>query len=360
MDNVSDASAACQRRAWKRSRTRGAITRPDTEEQEAQEVLLRLRWGVSLAASLMEEKIIETGETVPRNHVTLVGDTVSEHVVDSIPTTQNSMSIMCTSCGGNLRMLTNDVNDGAQYSASAHTPMFWTRELVPSGYSEAAGNRVRTAGMWRQITGLVRVKRWRQGFRLDREVLVIATLDLDASYRCRSASLGTECASVGNVNNAQTRMLTVSCHFGSKFVLVCFCVCVVPSRFRRLSGFGVVVTSSLALNWCSRMVGDGFQAQKGGSWISGKERAERVLASAISIDGRREWTCKFCSESNVWTRWRCRRCYSDIPAGLHGKHRQAVAARSGGVVYGLHNVERRGRQKDQESGSRKQRTPSKG
>ena len=33
-----------------------------------------------------------------------------------------------------------------------------------------------------------------------------------------------------------------------------------------------------------------------GSWIRGKERAERVLASAISIDGRKEWTCKFCSE----------------------------------------------------------------
>ena len=55
----------------------------------------------------------------------------------------------------------------------------------------------------------------------------------------------------------------------------------------------------------------------------------RVLANAESIDGRKEWTCKFCSESTLWTRWRCRRCYGDIPAGLRGKHRQAVAARSG-------------------------------
>ena len=31
----------------------------------------------------------------------------------------------------------------------------------------------------------------------------------------------------------------------------------------------------------------------------------------------------------MWTRWRCRRCYSETPAGLRGKHRQAVAARSG-------------------------------
>ena len=31
----------------------------------------------------------------------------------------------------------------------------------------------------------------------------------------------------------------------------------------------------------------------------------------------------------MWTRWRCRRCYSDIQAGLQGKYRQAVAAKSG-------------------------------
>ena len=39
--------------------------------------------------------------------------------------------------------------------------------------------------------------------------------------------------------------------------------------------------------------------------------------------------CKFCSESNVQTRWRCRRCYHDIPAGLRGKYRQPIAARTG-------------------------------
>ena len=74
---------------------------------------------------------------------------------------------------------------------------------------------------------------------------------------------------------------------------------------------------------------DGFQTQRRGSWILGRERAERVLAGAIALDGRKEWICKFCSESNVWTRWRCRRCYHNIPAGLRGKYRQAVAAKSG-------------------------------
>ena len=44
--------------------------------------------------------------------------------------------------------------------------------------------------------------------------------------------------------------------------------------------------------------------------------------------------CKFCKESNVWTRWRCGRCYHDIPAGVRGKHRKAIAARTGGWSTG--------------------------
>ena len=114
-----------------------------------------------------------------------------------------------------------------------------------------------------------------------------------------------------------------------------FCVRVCPlSRFWRQSGVGVVLTS-LALGWSSRMVSDVFQPQKKGSWILEKKRAERVLASSISIDGRKEWTCKFCSESNVCTRWRCRRCYHDIPAGVRGKCRQAIAARTGECFTGF-------------------------
>ena len=107
-----------------------------------------------------------------------------------------------------------------------------------------------------------------------------------------------------------------------------FVLCVPLSRVRRLSCVGVVL-ASLALDGCFGIVGDGVQTQKRGSWISEKERAERVLASAISIDWRKEWMCKFCSGSNVWARWRCRRCYHDIPAGLRGKYRQATAARTG-------------------------------
>ena len=42
----------------------------------------------------------------------------------------------------------------------------------------------------------------------------------------------------------------------------------------------------------------GFQAQKKQkSWVSGQVRAERVMADAITIDGKKEWACKFCSET---------------------------------------------------------------
>ena len=99
----------------------------------------------------------------------------------------------------------------------------------------------------------------------------------------------------------------------------------------RDSGDCLVVVLSLLhrLSTSFGMVSDGFQAQKRGSWILGKERAARVLENAISIDGRKEWTCKFCSGSNVWTRWRCRRCCSNISSALQRKYRQAVAAKPG-------------------------------
>ena len=107
----------------------------------------------------------------------------------------------------------------------------------------------------------------------------------------------------------------------------------------------------LSKDFRSGMVSDGFQTQRRGSWILGKERAEKVLASAVSIDWRKEWTCKYGSESDVWTRWRCRRCHHDIPAFLRGKYRQAIAARWR-MVDGLLNVEWRGRKEEQKLGGR--------
>ena len=105
--------------------------------------------------------------------------------------------------------------------------------------------------------------------------------------------------------------------------------CCVLSRSRRLSfPRACVVWLHWFLNVFWLVMGsDGFQTQEKKSWVSGQVRAERVLAEAITIDGRKEWTCKFCSESNVWTRWRWRRCYHNIPAALYGKYGQAVAAK---------------------------------
>ena len=60
------------------------------------------------------------------------------------------------------------------------------------------------------------------------------------------------------------------------------------------------------------MGGDGFQTQRMKSWVPGQIRAEKVLADAITIDGRKEWICKFCSETNVWTHWLCRGNFSNI------------------------------------------------
>ena len=110
----------------------------------------------------------------------------------------------------------------------------------------------------------------------------------------------------------------------SQWVRLCFGLCVCLS----FSCAGVVLAALALERFLSGMVSDGIQTQRRGSWILGEEGAEQVLASAVSIDGWKEWTCKFCSESNVWTRWRCRRCCHDIPAVLRGKYRQAIAART--------------------------------
>ena len=39
-------------------------------------------------------------------------------------------------------------------------------------------------------------------------------------------------------------------------------------------------------------------------------------------------------KTNVWTRWRCRRCGNNIPTGLQGKHKQAVYAKNEGWCSG--------------------------
>ena len=56
--------------------------------------------------------------------------------------------------------------------------------------------------------------------------------------------------------------------------------------------------------------------------MAGQVRQEELLAKAFVIDGRKEWFCRFRSETDVWSIAKCRRCKADIPAGMHGKHLQ--------------------------------------
>ena len=85
----------------------------------------------------------------------------------------------------------------------------------------------------------------------------------------------------------------------------CLFVCVLVSRFRGQSAVGVVLAwLSTGVSGRLAMVSKFWTR---GSWIPVKERAEKVLTSVISIDVRKQSMCKFCTESNVWTRWRCRR-----------------------------------------------------
>ena len=74
-------------------------------------------------------------------------------------------------------------------------------------------------------------------------------------------------------------------------------------------------------NLSLKVVGHGWSG-----WRTDQSR--EGLADAIARDGWEEWMCKFSSETNVWTRWRCRRCYSNVPAGLQGKHKQALFAKN--------------------------------
>ena len=104
---------------------------------------------------------------------------------------------------------------------------------------------------------------------------------------------------VGNVMQAPFGLKKSLCYLTQGEVGCLFCICcrdpgdclsLVPVWFGR-SGLWKGV-------WLG-MGGDGFQTQKKRSWVSGQVRAERVLADAITIDGRKERTCKFFGDECV-------------------------------------------------------------
>ena len=110
---------------------------------------------------------------------------------------------------------------------------------------------------------------------------------------------------------------------GDCLFLVC-CVAIPAAVFPScLCGLAALVSREVFL---LVMGSDCFETQKKKSWVWDQVRTRRILADAITIDGGKEWTNKFCSETNVWTRWRCRRCGNNILSGLQSKHKQAMCA----------------------------------
>ena len=69
-----------------------------------------------------------------------------------------------------------------------------------------------------------------------------------------------------------------------------------------------------------------FKRRRERVFMAGQVRKDELLARATVI-GRKEWYCRFCSEANVWTRSKCRRCKTDIPSVFQGKHMQAVSSK---------------------------------
>ena len=102
--------------------------------------------------------------------------------------------------------------------------------------------------------------------------------------------------------------IQIDSHFGSKLSLVIVCVCVPISSVPLLF---VVLPAAVSSNFFQSTVaddrsnGEGWQTQRRKGWLSGQLRADKILAEAITIDGGKEWYCRFCSESNMWTSRRC-------------------------------------------------------
>ena len=89
------------------------------------------------------------------------------------------------------------------------------------------------------------------------------------------------------------------------FLLCLFCLC--PNR--ELGDFlcvllFVVLTAALSSNFLQSMEadhrskGEGWQTQKKRRFVAGQVRMEELLAKAVTIDARKEWYCRVCSETN--------------------------------------------------------------
>ena len=126
-------------------------------------------------------------------------------------------------------------------------------------------------------------------------------------------------------------------HLGSRssrlFGFLCV-VCVCPDRDsgdHLLLFFVVVLTAQFRRSLLEPMIVRGQMDfnQKRKGFKAGPVRKDKLSAKAVVIAGLKKWYCRFCPETNVWSRAKCRSCKTDIPSGLHGKHLQAAYTRNG-------------------------------
>ena len=118
---------------------------------------------------------------------------------------------------------------------------------------------------------------------------------------------------------------------------------IVIVRSRRCVGGGLLFPLLLlccdSLWWCAHIISlvavslwmtglVGIRRKKRKGHMSGQVRQEELLAKAVVIEARRDWHCRFGSETNVWSRCKIRRCKTDIPAGVHATNLQALSARN--------------------------------
>ena len=115
-------------------------------------------------------------------------------------------------------------------------------------------------------------------------------------------------------------------------ILFPLCVCLCPDRD---SGNLHCVVLCFGFHRCSFVDISSCQwrlmtVRKEG-WMAVQVRLEEILAKAVTIDGGRDcWYCRYCSETNVWTRSQCRRCQTNFPCKAStGRLHQPRASSSG-------------------------------
>ena len=63
-----------------------------------------------------------------------------------------------------------------------------------------------------------------------------------------------------------------------------------------------------------RTKGDRFQTQKRKGFMAERSVRRGSWQKAVVTEGKKEWFCRYCLETNVCSRAKCWRCTADIPA----------------------------------------------